>query len=115
MREFFIKIFSVSRLVGPAFIENYNALLDIDHLDRNKTNNHINNLRNVSRSENCRNRNKWAGCTSVHKGVSFYKLTEKWCAQAKFNGKQIHLGYYATEIEASQKYQAWNLEHGFLV
>lgn len=46
---------SVHRLVGLAYIENPNNLPIIDHIDRDKTNNKIENLRWVSVAENFRN------------------------------------------------------------
>ena len=42
----------VHRLVAEAFIENPNNLSDVDHIDRNKENNHADNLRWCSRVEN---------------------------------------------------------------
>ena len=42
----------VHRLVGEAFIENPNNLPDIDHKDCNKENNHVDNLRWLTRKEN---------------------------------------------------------------
>ena len=49
---------------------------------------------------------KW---TSKYKGVSYYKNTKKWVATQYINGNRIHLGYFATELEAHQailEYQA---------
>lgn len=48
----------IHRLVGAAFLENPNNLPVIDHIDRNKKNNTIENLRWSSISDNCSNREK---------------------------------------------------------
>ena len=42
----------VHRLVAETFIENPNNLSDVDHIDRNKENNRVDNLRWCSRIEN---------------------------------------------------------------
>ena len=46
---------------------------------------------------------KW---TSKYKGVYFAKSKNKWKAYIKINGKQKHLGYFLTELEAHQAYQS---------
>ena len=46
------------RLIAATFLPNPLNLPEVDHIDGNKTNNDISNLRWVSRSENCRNRRR---------------------------------------------------------
>lgn len=56
-----LKIFNnklVHRLVVKAFDNFYNDLLEVDHIDRNRSNNNILNLRMVSRSDNLKYRFK---------------------------------------------------------
>ena len=52
----------VHRLVAEAFIPNPLGLRDVDHIDGDRTNNNLTNLRWVSHKENCNNPNtKWRG------------------------------------------------------
>ena len=44
------------RLIAQQFIPNPDNLSEVDHIDRNKLNNSLSNLRWVSRSDNLRNR-----------------------------------------------------------
>lgn len=46
----------VHRLVALAFVPGYKDGLQVDHIDRNKKNNHYTNLRWVTPKENCSNR-----------------------------------------------------------
>lgn len=47
---------SVHRLVAMTFISNPYSLPEVDHIDRNKTNNHVTNLRWTDHKGNCNNR-----------------------------------------------------------
>ena len=73
-----------------------NVNLHIDHIDRNRINNKLSNLRIVTNQQNCWNREA--------KGYALHKKSNKWMSRIKFNNKQIHLGYFTTEEEAHNAY-----------
>jgi hypothetical protein len=75
----------------------------VDHIDENKLNNKLDNLRLITNRENVwRNR---SNCTSQYKGVNWNKAMRKWRAIICFQNKSIHLGYFDFEIDASNAYQ----------
>lgn len=80
--------------------------LQIDHKDRDKTNNRIENLRVVSNSENAQNHIKVRKNNKSSKflGVSFDKNMKKFRATIVLNGKQELIGYFEDEKEASDAY-----------
>ena len=71
---------------------------EIDHINRNKHDNRIENLRLVTSAEN-----KWNVGGAV--GVSFYKRTGKWTAQMRTNGKWKRLGYFDSREAAEAVYR----------
>ena len=100
------KSFRVHRLVGNAFLENPDNKINIDHIDENKSNNNVKNLRWATDAENGRNQGKPKNNTSGYKGVSFHKPSNKYVAFININGKKKHLGYFETAEEASRVYDA---------
>lgn len=66
----------------------------IDHIDQNKSNNMIGNLREISNQDNHRNCNNYKSNTSGVKGVSWHKQRKKWCAKVKVNFKHKSLGLH---------------------
>ena len=74
--------------------------LTIDHINRNKADNRITNLRDVSHKQNHQNASKSSRNTSGHPGVCWYKSCSKWQARIKHNYKHIHLGYFTTIEDA---------------
>ena len=96
------KDFMVHRLVCNAFLENTDNKPLVDHIDCNRQNNNVINLRWCTNSENQRNKNKTQRNTSTVKGVSFHKQINKWQTQIMIDGIHIHLGYYNTLEEAKQ-------------
>lgn len=72
----------------------------IDHKDRDKTNNRISNLREVTRSQN--NVNRSVAKRDLPRGVCFHKPTEKYKARTKKNGREVYLGLHDT-VEAAEQ------------
>jgi hypothetical protein len=86
---------------------------DIDHIDGDKNNNQIENLRDVTRSENNRNRNIITEYKSKLKNVSFHKKTSKWRVRIGLGWKEIHCGVYDDlELAELVAYEAREKYHG---
>jgi len=91
---------TVHSLVAEAFLEKNDKTLIVDHIDRNRKNNALNNLRFVSKAENGMNSNVSRNNTSGTCGVYFKKSTNKWAAEIKINYKKKHLGYFINKEDA---------------
>lgn len=76
----------------------------VDHINNNKFDNRINNLRIASTSLNNHNRTKSKKTSSKYIGVYFNKSRNKFRAQIQFNHKAYHLGCYDTEEDAARAY-----------
>ena len=78
---------------------------DVDHKDRDPSNNQFSNLRVVTKSQNQHNRVKQCNNTSGYKGVIYFKRTGRWRANIWVNDENHYLGYFDTAEEASIAYQ----------
>lgn len=76
----------------------------LDHVDGNKTNNRMSNLRIATVSEN--NRNRAAFGKSKFRGVSWRSRQNTWVAAIKLDGKTEFLGLFKAEEEAARAYDA---------
>ena len=74
----------------------------VDHIDGNRQNNLIENLREASSFENSWNRKNRLSNSSGVKGVDFFKPKQKWRARCMVKGKSIHVGYFYTLESASE-------------
>ena len=77
---------------------------EIDHIDNDRSNNNLSNLRLVTRAQNCMNRSLYKGKSSEYKGVHFRKDTGKYRAIIRVNQRNISLGQFDTAIEAAKAY-----------
>lgn len=66
----------------------------LDHINRKRNDNRIENLRSVSDSENCYNSTQRKDNTSGVKGVSWNKLKNKWRVYINVSKKRLELGHY---------------------
>lgn len=104
------KLFSCHRV---AWLMHYGVEPEgmIDHINGNKTDNRISNLRLANYSQNSMNSRISRLNTSGCKGVSWKKESNKWVAVAKLNGKKIHLGYFLNFDDAKKAYCDFAIKH----
>lgn len=90
------KIFKIHRIIAYTFLglDINNPKQVIDHIDRNKQNNQLTNLRIVSLQQNQFNTN----------AKGYYKKNQKYASNISVNGKQYYLGVYPTRELAHNAY-----------
>jgi hypothetical protein len=66
----------------------------IDHINQDKSDNRIVNLRTTNNMENCHN----------NSSLGYTKIRNKYRAKIKVNYKTIHIGYFDTSDEAREAY-----------
>ncbi len=72
----------------------------VDHINGDRTDNRIANLRDVVNAENARNSAMNSNNTSGVCGVYLHRQTGKWCAQISAFGKTVGLGLFADKSDA---------------
>lgn len=72
----------------------------LDHIDGNKTNNAISNLRLASHAENAQNNRRPSSNTSGHTGVHWHKQIGKWHAYVTSNSKRVSAGCFERKEDA---------------
>lgn len=77
---------------------------EIDHKDHDRGNNRLENLRQVTKSQNAQNRSPEFVGTSGRRGVSMHRKSGKWQAQIKASGAGKYLGLFDTPEEAHEAY-----------
>jgi hypothetical protein len=78
---------------------------EIDHINQNKSDNRLCNLRLATREENRQNTSTYKNNTSGKKGVHWHKGHKKWYARITVNGVRVSLGLFNDLNEASTAYQ----------
>lgn len=86
------------------FYEHNEWPIAIDHIDGDKTNNKIQNLRSATYGQNLQNISKKTKAISGFKGAYFHEKTKNWQAKIMVNRKTKSLGYFKTPEEAHQAY-----------
>ena len=66
----------------------------VDHIDGDRSNNCIKNLRGCTLSQNLHNSKRAKNNTSGVKGVNWAKQSNKWEVRLRINGRRLHFGYF---------------------
>jgi hypothetical protein len=86
---------------------------EVDHINGDRQDNRIENLRTANRSENQCNRPALASNTSGHPGVSWHKKSKAWCVRVMKNGKIVVQQYFKDlELAGLFAAEARSLYHG---
>ena len=94
------KTHRVHRLVYESFHGKKDDNLVIDHIDNNKLNNRLDNLRKLTNRDNV-SRSK---VSKYGRGVRFYPKLNKFGSYIQINKTPYHLGTFQTQNEASKAY-----------
>lgn len=108
------KTFLLHRITARAFFPTFSSNLQVDHINGDRSDNRVENLRMVTNAENqraCVQTIK--GATSQFRGVCLPKKLKKWVATICINGKVKHLGSFTDEIDAAEAYDTAAVKAGF--
>ena len=92
--------------IAYAIVHGITQYQSVDHINKNKLDNRICNLRIASMQENSRNKDKSNANTSGYKGVTYHKRDNRYQAAIRVTGRRIHLGYFLTAYEAHCAYES---------
>jgi hypothetical protein len=108
-----VKNRSIHQLVAESFLghNRCGSKLVVNHINLNKLDNRVSNLEIVSARYNSTHRLNLHKKTSKYIGVSKIKNSNKWKALIVINKKQISLGYFNDENEASTYYKNALVNH----
>lgn len=86
---------------------------EIDHINRDKADNRLANLREATKAQNGANKIPSRRSISGIKGASWCNRARKWRATIRVATRQVHLGFFATAEEAHAAYvEAARKYHG---
>lgn len=94
------KAYKCSRVIYYLYTKEWPEV--VDHINGNRADDRIENLRAATRSQNNKNVKKRKDNTSGHKGVSFKKKIGKYQVLVQVDGKNIYFGVYSDLEEAAE-------------
>jgi hypothetical protein len=90
----------------------------LDHIDGDRANNKIENLREATQQQNCLNRKHHSNSKSPYKNVYWHQAMNKWTVVMQVDGNRKQLGYYddveladLVAMEARNKFQGQFARH----
>jgi hypothetical protein len=106
----YVKI-SINRVIIPAhriamaMTNGFWPFGEIDHINGDRSDNRLCNLREVTHQQNCMNRSKASNNKSGYVGVSWHEVGQKWQAHLSIGRKSIYLGLFEDPEKAHEAYK----------
>lgn len=85
--------------------------LMVDHINLDKTDNRVCNLRVCTHSQNQMNKVSRKGSSSKYRGVGFHKKSGKWMAAIRHNQVREYLGVFEKEEDAAVAYNEASMKY----
>lgn len=105
----------VHRIIAEAFLPDFLDYPTVDHIDGDKSNNSVGNLRMVTKSENsqasCRKRGV---CSSQYRGVHWDKESKNWMASCNVANARKKIGRFDNEYDAAVARDAYWFSQGLM-
>jgi hypothetical protein len=111
--SFLDKTFSAHRLIAAMVMDDFDPEMEIDHINHIRHDNRIENLRQVTKSENAKNLSLPNTNKSGVAGVIFCKQRKKWIARLQVNGKTHNGKRHVCFFRAVQDRQEMLKKHKF--
>lgn len=97
------KLYAVHRVIWAMHNETLPSILD--HINRDTTNNNIENLRPATPRQSELNKNIWG--SSKYKGVTWHKSAKRWQVVSGYRNEQVYLGIFIDEGDAAMVWNDW--------
>lgn len=85
----------------------------IDHINGDRSDNRICNLRNVGRRENSKNMRRYPNNKSGCSGVNLHAKSKRWIAQIRDDGRYVYLGSFVDLESAIQARKDAEAKYGY--
>tara|TARA_R110002073_G_scaffold211347_1_gene371679 strand:+ start:58 stop:522 length:465 start_codon:yes stop_codon:yes gene_type:complete len=105
------KTYLIHTLMGKLFLPNFDGLPTIDHIDQNRTNNSLFNLKWETRRGQNLNQGMFSSNTSGVKGVSYVNGLDSWKASISPSEYKRKTKNFKTKEEAIAQRLAWEEEY----
>jgi hypothetical protein len=102
---------TIHALMGKLFLPNPEGLPTIDHIDQNRTNNSLSNLKWETRRGQNLNQGMFSSNTSGVKGVCYHKIRNAWVASISPSVNKRKRKNFKTKEEAIDQRLAWEKEY----